>query len=235
MLSPSTKLPSVPEEYHPSDDLYRSLNVNYDDVAQSAFYQQTTNAAINSSPSMTVSNNDDQKFYLKSEPDQPLPLSVSQDVSSKGGYRNNMYHDSSVNSVYNQNNTNYIPYSSQNYHQPAQPHHQDGVVVNYSHQSNVKLVFNDMKSVYVKGRTNVAFFLRRNASSSLPINYNNSLMSNHHYSSYESTSSYNTSTANVQSSYTPSTSSNYKILSTSRSSRSTSLNADEEMFAVPKV
>ncbi|XP_065214313.1 protein WBSCR14 homolog isoform X2 [Planococcus citri] len=222
LLSPSTKLPSVPEEYHPSDDLYRSLNVNYDDVSQSSFYQQATNATMNSSSTgMTTatSNNADQKFYLKSDPDQPLQLSIQHDVNSKVGYRNNaMYHEPNVNnSVYNQNNNNanYIPYSSQNYHQSAQHQtHQDSIV-NYSHQSSIK-----------------------NASSSVPINYNsNSMMSNHHYGSYESASSYNASTGNVQAAYSPSTSSNYKILSTSRSSRSSSLpmNSEEEMFAVPKL
>lgn len=149
LLSPSSKLPSVPEEYHPSDDLYRSLNVNYEDVSTSSFYAHPTTSVMDSTASVAASaNNVDQKFYVKLEQEQPLQLSVNQNLGGqKGAYRSgsNLYQESNTSSLYtNQSNVNSYPaYQTPNYHQQStqSSHHssaQDNAIVNYSHQLSNK-------------------------------------------------------------------------------------------------
>lgn len=134
----------MPEEYHPSDDLYRSLNVNYEDVSSSSFYQQSTTATNINTPSGIPSNeNEHNKFYVKSEQDQPLQLSVSQEIGSKIGYRcNDLYHETNTTPLYaNQNSQNsYSGYHAHSYDSHStHSHSHDGSSVSYStQQTNIK-------------------------------------------------------------------------------------------------
>lgn len=146
MLSP-TKLPSVPEEYHPSDDFYRSLNTNYEEVSAPSYFSQPASSVMNTTSSVAVSTNDEnQKMYIKLEQEQPLQLSVTQELNQKGTYRNgnNLYHqEPNTPPVYTQNNiTSYSAYPTQNYSQQSNQssHHSahNSMVVNYTHQMNNK-------------------------------------------------------------------------------------------------